>query len=254
MSGLRFLPRRRAPRHLSGAALTEAIAKLPAEHPVHRPVPVPSFAGGRPGMVMPDGSPVPIVGSAPARGKPYLTAPLAVVREVVDALPVEEPLFPTFTPAAAPAAPGPYPARPPEWHAPETAGDYRRLLHGLEAIPVPPRPPAPDWRVRAAAFTADVRRPRSGGLPLFRATAREIGRREGLPVNWCGLDEIRPIGRHVRWSTAGWARQTAERIATAAEAARAEIAHVADELARQEKRIRAAADVAPDLGHPGGDL
>ena len=34
------------------------------------------------------------------------------------------------------------------------------------------------------------------------------------------------------------ARQTAERIATAAEAARAEIAHVADELARQRENCR----------------
>lgn len=248
MSGLRFLPRRRAPRHLSEAALTEALATLPPDHPVHRPIPVPSFAGGRPGVVMSDGSPL------PTTGKPYLTAPFAAVREVVDALPVEEPPAPSFTPAAEPPAPGPYPAIPPRWHVPETTDQYTRLLHGLEAIPVPGARPAPDYRARAARFTADVRKPRSGGLPLFRQTAREMGRREGLPVNWCGLDEIRPVGRHVRWSTAGWARQTAEGIATAAETARAEVARMADELAAQEKRIRDAADTALALGHPGGDL
>lgn len=252
MSGLRFLPRRRAPRHLSEAALAEAISKLPPDHPVHRPMVVPSYRGGRIGYEMSDGSPLP--GSPPAAGKPYLTAPLAVVREAVDALPVEEAPSPKFTPAAGEAAPGPYPARPPRRHVPQAADLYARVLHGLEALPVPGARPAPDYRECAARFTADVRSPRSGGLPLFKQTAREIGRRDGMPVNWCGLDEIRPVGRHVRWSTAGWARQTAERIATAAEAARAEIARMADELARQEKRIREAADVAPDLGHPGGDL
>jgi hypothetical protein len=166
----------------------------------------------------------------PAGRKPYQTAPIAVVRESIAALPVEEPPAPRFT----------------RRHVPEAAELYARVLHGLRALPVPAPEPEPDWRARAARFTADMRKPRGGGLPLFRQT--------GLAVGWCGLEEIRPAGRHARWSTDRWARQAVAAIATATEAARAEIGHTADELTRQEQQIRDAADAALALGYPGGAL
>lgn len=115
----------RAPKRLSDDEMYAAISKLPPGHPVHRPIPVPSYAGGRIGLVMSDGSPMPGAPAVPAGQKPYLTAPQAVLDEAIAGLPAEEPT-PTFTPTPAPVLPPNAQVREP--------GLFERTVTGLRDL------------------------------------------------------------------------------------------------------------------------
>lgn len=102
---------------------------------------------------------------------------------------------------------------------------------------------------RAARFTADMRKARSGGLPVFRAT--------GLARGWCGLDTLAPaetVPAPPRWSTDRWAQQAMAAIAAQTGKAQAEISRDFDAVAERCARVWEAADAALALGYPGEAL
>jgi hypothetical protein len=187
----------------------------------------------------------------PAGTHPY--SPQAPAGDAFAALRPETGPLPVFRPHP-PTAPNPALAgdggRPARRRVPEAAEVLRQVLDGLRNLPVPavpqaaptaldaPREPAPVLP-RAQQFTADARKPGSGGLRFFRET--------GLAGGWAGLEDLRPAGEHVRWSTARWQRQAAAFTERSVEAARAELLRDGDEILAREKRVRQAADVGAIL-------
>jgi hypothetical protein len=215
-----FLTRRpRGPKHGSGEQLMAAIATLPPDHPVHMPLPA--------------------------------TAVPADLRRYAEAM---HPQAPTFTPTArnlANARPFPAPAsaavrgahaRTTPRHVQQDDGTLRRVRDGLRDLPAAPLS-------RAEQFTADMRSPRKGGLPVFRQVAHKIG--------WCGLNEeysvavLSPRGAE---RLKHWEQDCLHVIAAQVKTARIEISGTLAELDRYEARLRAAADAALALGYPGEAL
>jgi hypothetical protein len=176
----------------------------------------------------------------PANAAPLLNAPVSL-----------PPLAPTFTPtarhlastqpftAASPAVRGTH-ARTAPRHVQQDDGTLRRVLDALRDLPAAPLS-------RADQFTADMRAPRKGGLPVFRAVAHAVG--------WCGLDgDPAPVMAPGQRSLAAWHQEARDAIDARFAEAQAEIRHVLAERDRRESRIRAAADAALALGYPGGTL
>jgi len=214
-----FLTRRpRAPKHGSDEQLAAAIATLPPDHPVNLPLPA--------------------------------TVTTAEIRGLANAMHPQGPAAPSFTPTARDLAntrPFPAPvtargthARATPRHVQQDDGTLRRVRDRLLDLPDAPLS-------RADRFTADMRAPRKGGLPVFRQVAHKIG--------WCGLDEDpAPVMAPGQRSMAAWHEEARDAIDARFTEAQAEIRQFLAERDRRESRVRAAADAALALGYPGGTL
>jgi hypothetical protein len=120
-----------------------------------------------------------------------------------------------------------------------------RVIDGIAAIPV--EAPDPDLP-RGSRFTRDARKPRSGGLPVFRSVGRDIG--------WAGLNEEHPAATLPPgdWGIAGQERDLLHVIAAGAKTARIEVGGTWEALARQAAAERGwrGTRAATGLGYPGG--
>jgi hypothetical protein len=211
-----FLTRRpRPPKHGSDEQLAAAIAKLPPDHPVHMPLPYPVPAEGR-GLAAAMHPQAPSFTPA-ARS-------LANTRE--------------FAAAASPAGRGTH-ARTTPRHVQQERSTLERVRDRIRDLPAAPLS-------RAEQFTADMRAPRKGGLPVFRQVAHKIG--------WCGLNEEPAAVVLAPHSAERWEHHGLALIALQAEAAQAELRGIVAKQDRYEARVRDAADAALALGYPGSAL
>jgi hypothetical protein len=209
----------RLARRIRPPRLSEALLKAIADHPVNGPMPVPVF-NGRPGFVMPDGSPVPAAAGIPLAA--LLTAPTFTPAAVTATRPIPVPAS-----AALPPSPAPFPVsrgrhvasaparpdrrRPPEggaaqaWAARADRDAMRHAMAGLRSLdwaaldaarkregltyagarqPAADPLTAPDWPVSRPAGLAPDR---------FAAFAADMRHKGGLPV-------FRHVARRVGWS------------------------------------------------------
>jgi hypothetical protein len=232
MSAWQNLARRvRAPKHGAGEASLPANT---APVPVPAPLPAPTFTPAAP---LTETRPVHVPSGRHAAPAPARQESRRPALDGDRLLRVRDGLL--AHPGAAPGAA--VPDR--QQFEAEVQEAFRAAMRPVPDAPAPAPAPA---RARAARFTADMRKARSGGLPLFRET--------GLALGWCGLDSLTPAGQYARWSTDRWARQAMARIAAQTVAAKSEISHDFAELGERYTRAWAAADTALALGYPGSDL
>ena len=276
MSRLQALARRvrRAPKQASNEDMAAWAASLPPEHPFSQPSPAAAAAAARfeaaGGIPAWDGEPL-----TPANAAP-LPAPVAAPETDAAVRQMAEDYFRPMSAAAMGRHAGLANARPAPHSPPMNRARLAEVRDSLQNLPdrapagadgprqeleaelqrqAAPRPvpdagrPPETARQRASRFTADARKPRSGGLPLFRATGRARG--------WAGLDSLtlpgQWAGQWAPWPDGQWAQAMAA-TAAQAEAARAQIGHYHAGRQQQEARIRDAADAAPALGYPGEAL